>query len=48
MPKGVAVDDDGILAGYNDVRNDETESVFVMLTYNEENTMIRYLTHRKS
>ena len=43
MPKGVTVDADAVTAGYQDVRDDESETKFLMLTYQEENTKIRYL-----
>ena len=43
MPKGVSLDEDTVKAGYEDVRNDESETKFLMLTYQEDNTKIRFV-----
>ena len=43
MPKGVIVDEEGVMAGYADVRDDESETKFLMLTYQDENTKIGYV-----
>ena len=43
MPKGVSVDEEAVKAGYEDVRNDESETKFVMLTYQEDNTKITFV-----
>ncbi|XP_063694559.1 coactosin-like protein isoform X1 [Bolinopsis microptera] len=40
MPKGVIVDEEAVMAGYADVRDDESETKFLMLTYQDENTKI--------
>lgn len=40
MPKGVSVDEEAVKAGYEDVRSDDSETKFVMLTYQEDNTKI--------
>jgi len=40
MPKGVSVDEDAVMAGYNDVRDDESETKFLMLTYQDDNSKI--------
>lgn len=40
MPRGVVVDEAGVTEAYDNVRADGSENVYVMLTYNEDNTQI--------
>jgi len=40
MPRGVTVDEAGVTEAYSNVRADGSENVYVMLTYNEDNTQI--------
>ena len=40
MPRGVTVDEAGVQEAYSNVRDNGSENVYVMLTYNEDNTQI--------
>ena len=40
MPRGVTVDEEGVKEAYKNVREDVSENVYVMLSYNEDNTQI--------